>query len=64
MRGVGHASLNLFTTLTDELDADIEFRQDGGMLVAETDEQLELIDSKGKLAARPTRESRMVPTRC
>lgn len=44
------ASVELFHTLSEELDADIEFAHDGGMLVAENEEEFSLIKEKAKKA--------------
>ncbi|MEM7127791.1 MAG: FAD-binding oxidoreductase [Chloroflexota bacterium] len=44
------ASVELFRTLGEELDAEIEFCNDGGMLVAENDEEFALIQEKAAKA--------------
>lgn len=49
---LAQASVELYRGLAEELDADIEFANDGGMLVAETSDQLELIAHKVEKAAK------------
>ncbi len=45
-------SVELFRTLGEELDADIEFVNEGGMLVAETEEEFHLIQDKAFKASQ------------
>ncbi len=51
-QNLAQASARLFRNLSEELDADIELSNEGGMLVAETEEQLELISDKAQKAAK------------
>ncbi|MEM7539825.1 MAG: FAD-dependent oxidoreductase [Chloroflexota bacterium] len=45
-------SINLFCQLVDELDDEIEFIQDGGMLAAESEEEFDLIKEKATKTAK------------
>ncbi len=47
-QNLARASAKLFHGLSAELEADIEFVNEGGMLVAETEEQLELVSTKAQ----------------
>ncbi|MCP4361135.1 MAG: FAD-binding oxidoreductase, partial [Chloroflexi bacterium] len=49
---LARASAELFHGLAEELDADIEFANEGGMLVAETEEQLAMVSEKAKKGAK------------
>ncbi len=49
---LAQASIDLFRGLGEELEAEIEFRNEGGMLVAETEEQFDLITDKAKQASQ------------
>lgn len=51
-QNLARSSVRLFHGLSEELDADIEFANEGGMLVAETEEQFELITDKAQKAAK------------
>jgi len=46
------ASVDLFRTLGEELESEIEFVNDGGMLVAETETEFDLIKEKAIKAAK------------
>ncbi len=50
-QNLARASARLFHGLSEELEADIEFANEGGMLVAETEEQLELLSGKAQKSA-------------
>jgi sarcosine oxidase subunit beta len=49
---LARASLDLYRGLTEELESDIEFANEGGMLVAENEEQLALIAKKAEKASK------------
>ncbi|MCP4416859.1 MAG: FAD-binding oxidoreductase [Chloroflexi bacterium] len=49
---LARASAELFHGLSEELDTDIEFSNEGGMLVAETEEQLAMVSEKAKKGAK------------
>jgi sarcosine oxidase subunit beta len=49
---LARTSVRLFHSLSEELDADIEYSNEGGMLVAETEDQLELVSDKAQKAAK------------
>lgn len=49
---LARASLDLFRSLGEALEADIEFSNEGGMLVAETEEEFELIQIEAHQAAQ------------
>ncbi|WP_179137701.1 NAD(P)/FAD-dependent oxidoreductase [Candidatus Entotheonella palauensis] len=49
---LARASLKLLRALATELEADIEFVNDGGMLVAETEEEFDLIQQEAEAAAQ------------
>ncbi len=51
-QNLARASVKLFQVLADELEADIEFSNEGGMLVAETEEELALVSEKAKKGAK------------
>ena len=51
-QNLARESVTLFRGLEDELEADVEFTNEGGMLVAETEEQFDLIKSKAAKAAK------------
>jgi len=51
-QNLARASAKLFHGLSEELGTDIELSNEGGMLVAETEDQLELVSDKARKAAK------------